>query len=290
MTFFSQVIVYKLIMGGSGGETNQSIENTFNFKALNENITNIVTKNSSTTTATGANIQGMKVNFGQIIGCDINLSQRITSKTMAASDFTASEISELQSTISNDLSASASSALEKNSQMGSELGALASGDSNMDIKTQVDMEIKNLVETNITTTNVNNTVAEQVNIQDGVLNLQYYDCSDGNAKLDFSQDIMAEVKATSIMNILKEAVAKSEMLNKMAATADSSVSQKQGGVAELADSVFGGIAGIIGTSQQGAQAASAASVCCVCVLVAGGVAIALSPAGQNAGRSAAAKF
>mgnify|MGYP001345572273 FL=1 len=290
MTFFSQVIVYKLIMGGSGGETNQSIENTFNFKALNENITNIVTKNSSTTTATGANIQGMKVNFGQIIGCDINLSQKITSKTMAASDFTASEISELQSTISNDLSASASSALEKNSQMGSELGALASGDSTMDIKTQVDMEIKNLVETNITTTNVNNTVAEQVNIQDGVLNLQYYDCSDGNAKLDFSQDIMAEVKATSIMNILKEAVAKSEMLNKMAATADSSVSQKQGGVAELADSVFGGIAGIIGTSQQGAQAASAASVCCVCVLVAGGVAIALSPAGQNAGRSAAAKF
>ena len=277
-------------MGGSGGETNQSIENTFNFKALNENITNIVTKNSSTTSASGANIQGMKVNFGQIIGCDINLSQRITSKTMAASDFTASEISELQSTISNDLSASASSALEKNSQMGSELGALASGDSTMDIKTQVDMEIKNLVETNITTTNVNNTVAEQVNIQDGVLNLQYYDCSDGNAKLDFSQDIMAEVKATSIMNILKEAVAKSEMLNKMAATADSSVSQKQGGVAELADSVFGGIAGIIGTSQQGAQAASAASVCCVCVLVAGGVAIALSPAGQNAGRSAAAKF
>ena len=290
MTFFSQVIVYKLIMGGSGGETNQSIENTFNFKALNENITNIVTKNSSTTSASGANIQGMKVNFGQIIGCDINLSQKITSKTMAASDFTASEISELQSTISNDLSASASSALEKNSQMGSELGALASGDSTMDIKTQVDMEIKNLVETNITTTNVNNTVAEQVNIQDGVLNLQYYDCSDGNAKLDFSQDIMAEVKATSIMNILKEAVAKSEMLNKMAATADSSVSQKQGGIAEIADSVFGGIAGIIGTSQQGAQAASAASVCCVCVLVAGGVAIALSPAGQNAGRSAAAKF
>ena len=277
-------------MGGSGGETNQSIENTFNFKALNENITNIVTKNSSTTTATGANIQGMKVNFGQIIGCDINLSQKITSKTMAASDFTADEITDLQTAISNDMSASASSVLEKNSQMGSELSALAGGKQDMNISTKVDMEIKNLVENNITTTNVNNTVAEQVNIQDGVLNLQYYDCSDGNAKLDFSQDIMAEVKATSIMNILKEAVAKSEMLNKMAATADSSVSQKQGGVAELADSVFGGIAGIIGTSQQGAQAASAASVCCVCVLVAGGVAIALSPAGQNAGRSAAAKF
>jgi len=277
-------------MGGSGGETNQSIENTFNFKALNENITNIITNNSSTTSASGANIQGMKVNFGQIIGCDVNLSQRITSKTMAASDFTAEEITELQSTISNDLSASAASALEKNSQMGSELGALVSGDSNMEIKTEVDMEIKNIVKNNITTTNVNNTVAEQVNIQDGELNVQFYDCSDGNAKLDFSQDIMAEVKATSIMNILKQSVASSEMLNKMAATADSSVSQKQGGIAEVADSVFGGIAGVIGSTQEGAQAASLGSVCCVCVLVLGGVAVALSPAGQNAGRAAATKF
>lgn len=277
-------------MGGSGGETNQSIENTFNFKALNENITNIITNNSSTTTATGANIQGMKVNFGQIIGCDVNLSQRITSKTMAASDFTVEEITDLRTAITNDMQASAASALEKNSQMGSELGALVSGDSNMEIKTEVDMEIKNIVKNNITTTNVNNTVAEQVNIQDGELNVQFYDCSDGNAKLDFSQDIMAEVKATSIMNILKESVASNEMLNKMAATADSSASQKQGGVAEIADSVFGGIAGVIGSTQEGAQAASLASVCCVCVLVLGGVAVALSPAGQNAGRAAASKF
>ena len=277
-------------MGGSGGETNQSIENTFNFKALNENITNIITNNSSTTSASGANIQGMKVNFGQIIGCDVNLSQRITSKTMAASDFTAEEITDLQTAITNDMSASAASALEKNSQMGSELGALVSGDTNLEIKTEVDMEIKNLVENNITTTNVNNTVAEQVNIQDGVLNLQYYDCSDTGAQLDFSQDIMAEVKATSIMKMLKEAVAKNTVLNKMAADTDSAATKKKGGIAGVLDSVFGGIADVVGTSQQGAMAGSAASVCCVCVLVAGGVAVAMSPAGQNAGRAAAAKF
>ena len=277
-------------MGGSGGETNQSIENTFNFKALNENITNIITNNSSTTTASGANIQGMKVNFGQIIGCDVNLSQRITSKTMAASDFTAEEITDLQTAITNDMQASAASALEKNSQMGSELGALVSGDTNLEIKTEVDMEITNIVKNNITTTNVNNTVAEQVNIQDGVLNLQYYDCSDTGAQLDFSQDIMAEVKATSIMKMLKEAVAKNTVLNKMAADTDSAATKKKGGIAGVLDSVFGGIADVVGTSQQGAMAGSAASVCCVCVLVAGGVAVAMSPAGQNAGRAAAAKF
>ena len=273
-----------------GGDTSQSIENTFNFKALNENITNIITNNSSTTTATGANIQGMKVVLGDVIGCDLNFSQKITSKTMAASDFTAEEITDLQTAITNDMSASAASALEKNTQMGSELGALATGDTNLEIKTQVDMEIKNVVENNITTTNVNNTVAEQVNIQDGELSLKRYDCSDTGGKLDFSQDIMAEVKATSIMNILKDSIQKNEILNKMAASTDSSVKKKKGGIAGILDSIFGGIADVVGTSQQGAMAASAASTCCVCVLVVGGVAVALSPAGQNAGRAAATKF
>ena len=278
-------------MGGSGGETNQSIENTFNFSALNENITNIITNNSSTTTATGANIQGMTVNFGEIIGCNVNLSQKITSKTMAASDFSAEEITDLQNEITNDMQAAAESALENNTEMGSELGGvLDGGDTNMSVVNSVNMEIKNLVETNITTTNVNNTVAEQVNIQDGVLNLKRYDCSDTGAQLDFSQDIMAEVKATSIMNILKQAVQENKILNKMAASTESSVKKKKGGIAGVLDSVFGGIADVIGTSQQGAMAGSAASVCCACVLVIGLVAMFLSPAGQNMGRKGMNKF
>ena len=275
---------------GSGPSTSSSIENTFNFNALSENITNIITQNSSTTSASGANIQGMKVNFGQIIGCDVNLSQRITSKTMAASEFTAQEITDLQSTITNDLSASATSALEKNTQLGSELGALAGGKQSMDIKTQVDMEIKNLVENNITTNNLTSTVSEQINIQDGELSVKRYDCTVGNATLNFSQDVVSVVKAESVMSVLKEAIANNQMLNKMAASADSTAKLSMGGYAQIADSVFGGVADIIGTTNEGAMAASAASVCCVCVLVAGAAAIALSPAGQNAVKSGASKF
>jgi len=274
-----------------GGDSSQSIENTFNFSAINENITNIITNNSSTTTATGANIQGMTVNFGEIIGCNVNLSQKITSKTMAASDFSAEEITDLQNEITNDMQAAAESALENNTEMGSELGGvLDGGDTDMSVVNSVNMEIKNLVETNITTTNVNNTVAEQVNIQDGVLNLKRYDCSDTGAQLDFSQDIMAEVKATSIMNILKQAVQENKILNKMAASTESSVKKKKGGIAGVLDSVFGGIAGVIGTSQQGAMAASGFSTICLCVLVIGLAVMFLSPAGQNMGREGMKKF
>ena len=274
-----------------GGDSSQSIENTFNFSAINENITNIITNNSSTTTATGANIQGMTVNFGEIIGCNVNLSQKITSKTMAASDFTAEEITDLQNEITNDMQAAAESALENNTEMGSELGGLLDGgDTEMTVTNSVNMEIKNLVETNITTTNVNNTVAEQVNIQDGVLNLKRYDCSDTGAQLDFSQDIMAEVKATSIMNILKQAVQENKILNKMAASTESSVKKKKGGIAGVLDSLLGGIGGIIGTSQQGAMAASGFSTICLCVLVIGLAVMFLSPAGQNMGRKGMNKF
>jgi len=274
-----------------GGDTSQSIENTFNFSAINENITNIITEKSSTTTATGANIQGMTVNLGKIIGCDMNFSQKITSKTMTSSEFIDEDVLLLQSQITNDMQAAAESALENNTEMGSELGGLLDGgDTEMNVTNSVNMEIKNLVETNITTTTINNTVAEQVNIQDNVLNLQYYDCSDTGGKLDLSQDIMAEVKATSIMKLLKEAVQKNEVLNKMAASTESSVKKKKGGIAGVLDSVFGGIAGVIGTSQQGAMAASAASVSIVCVLVIGLAVMFLSPAGQNMGRKGMNKF
>ena len=275
---------------GGGGSTTQNIEQTFNFSAISENVTNIVTNNTQETGASGANIQGMKVNFGEIIGCDVNLSQRITSSTMASSEFSVEEIAELQTSITNDMQAAATAALEKNSQMGSELGALVSGDMNQDIKTSIDMEIKNLVKNNITTNNLTSTVSEQVNIQDGELNVKRYDCTVGSASLDFSQDVVSEVKAESVMSTLKEAIANNKVLNKMAASADSTATQKQGGIAEVMDSVFGGIADIIGTSQQGAMAASAASVCICCVLVIGMVMMFMSPAGQNMGRTAMKKF
>ena len=138
----------------------------------------------------------------------------------------------------------------------------------------------------ITNETLNSTVAEQVNIQGQTLNVG--NCVDSDISLN--QDIVAEVAATSITKMMSDAIAGNTLLNTMAATADSSATKSQGGIAEIADSVFGGIAGIIGTSQEGAQVASAASVCCVCVLVLGGVAVALSPAGQNAGRAAASKF
>ena len=130
------------------------------------------------------------------------------------------------------------------------------------------------------------TLAEQVNIQGQILNVG--NCVDSDIKLD--QDIVAEVAATSITNMVTKAIAGNTLLNTMAAKVESSATKKQGGLAGLMDSVLGGIGGIIGTSQQGAMAASGFSTICVCVLVIGLAVMLLSPAGQNMGRKGMNKF
>jgi len=271
---------------GPPPSTSQSIENTFNMSAVNESIYEEINKTATTTTASGTNIQDLTLNIQNLDGCSVSTGQKITAKTMSSSEFTKDQTTEIKNAITTEMEASASNALEQNSELGSELGALVGGDSNMDIKTEVNMEIRNLIKNTITNDTINDTVAEQVNIQGQVLNVG--NCVDSDIRLD--QDIVAEVAATSITNMVTKAIAGNTLLNTMAAKVESSATKKQGGLAGLMDSVLGGIGGIIGTSQQGAMAASAASVSIVCVLVIGLAVMFLSPAGQNMGREGMKKF
>ena len=266
--------------------TNQSIENTFNMTAVNESIYNEINKTATSTTASGTNIQDLTLNIMNLDGCSVQTGQKITAKTMSSSEFSSEQTTDIKNAITTEMEASASNALEQNSELGSELGALVGGDSNMDIQTEVNLEIRNLIENTITTETLNSTVAEQVNIQGQTLNVG--NCVDSDISLN--QDIVAEVAATSITNMVKTAIAGNTLLNTMAAKAESSATKKQGGLAGLMDSILGGIGGIIGTGQQGAMAASGASVLCVCVIVIGLVVMFLSPAGQNMGRAGMNKF
>ena len=271
---------------GPPPSTSQSIENTFNMSAVNESIYEEINKTATTTTASGTNIQDLTLNIMNLDGCSVSTGQKITAKTMSSSTFTKDQTTEIKNAITTEMEASASNALEQNSELGSELGALVGGDSNMDIKTEVNMEIQNLIKNTITRDTINDTVAEQVNIQGQVLNVG--NCVDSDIKLD--QDIVAEIAATSITNMVTKAIAGNTLLNTMAAKVESSATKKQGGLAGLMDSVLGGIGGIIGTSQQGAMAASGFSTICVCVLVIGLAVMFLSPAGQNMGRKGMNKF
>jgi len=265
-------------MGGGGGETNQHINQTFNMSAVNKSIFNSITTNQAITEVGSTNIQDMQVNIGKVIGCDIKLGQKIESETIASSDFTAETVNDIKNEITNDMKASAQAALEKSTQMGSELGALVSGDTNMTLEQAVDIEVENIIETTITTTNLNKTAAESVNIQGGQVNIQFYDCTDGG-QLDFQQDIVSRAVAESITKMLTRNIADSSLLNKISADAAGTTTSKAGGLAEMFDSIFGGLAGP-------AKYGIIASVLCVCVVAIVALLAFLSPAGQNMGRKA----
>ena len=243
---------------GAPPTTNQSIENTFNMTAVNESIYNEINKTATSTTASGTNIQDLTLNIMNLDGCSVQTGQKITAKTMSSSEFSSQQTTDIKNAITTEMEASASNALEQNSELGSELGALVGGDSNMDIQTEVNLEIRNLIENTITTETLNSTVAEQVNIQGQTLNVG--NCVDSDISLN--QDIVAEVAATSITNMVKTAIAGNTLLNTMAAKAESSATKKQGGLAGLMDSFMGGIAGIVGTFSTGCYG----WFWCVCVM------------------------
>ena len=186
-------------MGGSGGDTNQSIDNTFNMSTLSQNIFEQVSKTATSTTASGTNIQDLTLNIMNLDGCTVSTGQKITAKTMSSSTFDSSSTANIKNVITNDLQAAATSALERNTEMGSELGQLLGGDTNQDISSEVNMQIENLVKNTITEETLNSTVAEQVNIQGTVLNIG--NCTDSDIKVD--QDIVADVAATSITNMVR---------------------------------------------------------------------------------------
>ena len=175
-------------MGGSGGDTNQSIDNTFNMSTLSQNIFEQVSKTATSTTASGTNIQDLTLNIMNLDGCTVSTGQKITAKTMSSSTFDSSSTANIKNVITNDLQAAATSALERNTEMGSELGQLLGGDTNQDISSEVNMQIENLVKNTITEETLNSTVAEQVNIQGTVLNIG--NCTDSDIKVD--QDIYHE--------------------------------------------------------------------------------------------------
>lgn len=262
---------------GPAPSTSQTVESTFNMSAINNIVFEKMTTNKASATASGANIQNLKVNLGQIIGCDLVFNQKISSEVSASTEIDATMSETIQNDIAAELAAQAATQLENTSQLGSELSSLVSGETDQEIRN----EINQLVETNIRNTieniNISETVTESVNIQGGELNLQYYDCSETSAKLDFTQDITAKAAAQAVTRAVTESLAQNKVVAALAATVENEAKQSRGGVAELADSIFGGIAGILGASSEMIMFSVIAAVCCCCFLLI----FLLSPAGQS---------
>ena len=261
---------------GPAPSTSQSIENTFNMQAVNNIVFEQMTTNKASATASGANIQNLKVVLRNIKGCNMKFGQKISSDVAASSEVDAVTSTEIKNDIAATLAAQATAALENASQMGSELGALVSGETDQEIRTEVNQLVETNIKNVIETINISETVSESVNIQGGELIVDGYDCTEGG-QLDFNQDITSKVAAEAVTKAVTDALAQNTVVAALAATVEADVSQSRGGIAQIADSVFGGIAGILGASSEMVMFSVIAAVCCCCFLLI----FLLSPAGQS---------
>jgi hypothetical protein len=249
-------------MGGGGSQT---INQTFNMEVLNETINETITNNQSSLSASMNNIQKVKVIIGEMgPKCEADISQKIDATSQSSSTMEVETIAAVKGKVEAELQASADAAMEKVT----EAGNMQFGDK-QNMNQEINQEIKNIVKNTFETNNLNETISEVINLQEGVLEIKK--C---NGKIDFSQNIVASLMAEAITKSLTSSIAESESLSKLSAAAGGSQKTENKGVADIVDSIGNAFTGPM-------KYAVIASVVCCCMIVVLIAVMALSPAGQK---------
>ena len=256
-------------MGGGGSQT---INQTFDMSALNKSIYEQTTINSNSSMAAQANIQSMQIDLRNIVACTTNISQTVNASASASSTLENDQTTAIKNAITTEMQAAVQAQVDKVT----EAGNFQFGDK-QNVNQEVTLAVQNVIENSIVTENINEAVAEQVTIQDGVYTIDGYDCTLGG-EINYSQDITAQVVANIVTKNLTDSIAQSDVLNQLQAAADAAARTENKGLADIITSFFEGLTGPM-------KYAMIASVVCCCMVVVLAVVMGLSPAGQNATRN-----
>ena len=256
-------------MGGGGKQT---INQTFDMSALNKSIYEQTTINSNSSMAAQANIQSMQIDLRNIVACTTNISQTVNASASASSTLENDQTTAIKNAITTEMQAAVQAQIDKVT----EAGNFQFGDK-QNVNQNVILAVQNVIENSIVTENINEAVAEQVTIQDGVYTIDGYDCTLGG-EINYSQDITAQVVANIVTKNLTDSIAQSDVLNQLQAAADAATKTENKGIADIINSIFEGLTGWM-------KYIAIASVVCCCMVVILAVVMGLSPAGQNATRN-----
>ena len=258
-------------MGGGGSQT---IEQTFNLSAVNKSIYNQVTKNTQKVSGSQTNIQKMSLNIGgSMIDCPYTSSQTLDADMQADVAQIPNTILAMKNEISAEMQAGASAAMEKSTQAGN----MQIGDK-QNLQQSVNMEIKNIVDTTITTENLTELIMEQVSIQSDTINIGGdLDCM--GKPFDRTQNLTASLAAKSVQEALTDALIENKVTSGMVADLDAEVKSKAGGFAEMISAATGPM-----------MASAIASVIGIVMVMLSVAIVAMSPAGQGAMNKASSKY
>ena len=272
-------------MGGGGSQT---IKNEMNFQSTTKILEENITENTNKVNAAAIQANQMKLSIGvnpitgeqfgegpALKNCKVVIAQTADADVQSEATLTTQSILESKQKIQDSMQANLSSAMEKSTQAGN----FQFGDK-QNSETKINQEIETVVENVFKTENLNEVVSSVVQTNEADLMIGNMDCSLGG-ELDVTQDLTAKVAATAVMGQVIEKLMETEAVKELAAEIDSKQTTENKGAAEVVDSVGDAAAGVISATTGPLKYAMLAIVLICCLLMIGGVAIAMSPAGQK---------
>ena len=259
-------------MGGGGSQT---IKNEMNIKSTAELLTSTMLKTENSTQANCNTAQQLSVKIGHVVGCPSYFGQTASCDVQSSSSDISKSISQSANKVAEDMKTKAGAALDNASQAGN----FQFGDKS-NVQTKINKEIETIIKDEFSEEKINETMAGAVMIQDGELQVGFYDCTLGG-NINFEQDVSAKVAAGAVMNKVMERIVDSDVTKEITSEIDSKNTKKAGGAAEVVDSVGDAAAGVIGAYMGPAKYAMIASVICCCLVVIAAIVMGMSPAGQK---------
>jgi hypothetical protein len=252
---------------GGGGSPRQQIEQFLNINALNKSVMNQIVKNRTTVSSSQNNIQKLTIVIaGNVVGCDVIMNQKISSKNVSTIESATSTLVDMKSEIGDMLKQAMEGNMDLLEGVGDSLNVEgASGDAQ--IKQHMNTTIENVIETNITQESVAELVSEQVNIQSSELIIGgNFDCRGGRGKIDASQDIVAMLSAESVGNMIVDQILADPVVTEATKQIEKNIEKRNNSIPYKLQQFFSSAVGI---------ATIVASVCMCCafmllLLVAGG--------------------
>ena len=258
-------------MGGGGSQT---IKNEMNIKSTTELLTSTILKTENSTQANCNTAQNLSVKIGTVIGCPSYFGQTASCDVQSSSSDISKSISQSANKVAEDMKTKAGAALDNASQAGN----FQFGDKS-NVQTKINKEIETIIKDEFSEEKINETMAGATMIQDGELEIGFYDCSVGG-DINFEQDVSAKVAAGAVMNKVLERIVDSDVTKAITSEIDSKNSKEAGGAAEAIDSAGEAAASVIGAYGMAMYAPIIASVCCCALIVILALVMGTSKAGQ----------
>ena len=259
-------------MGGGGSQT---IRNKMEFSSTTKILEENITENTNKVNAAAVQNNKLKLNIGDVVGCDIIVDQTATADVQSEASLTTQSILESKTAVQDSMQANLTAAMEKSTQAAN----FQFGDKQK-TETDIKQDIETVIENVFKTENLNEVVASAVQMNESEITIVNMDCTVGG-QLDITQDLTAKVAATAVMGQVIEKFMETESVKKLASEIDSQQTSENTGAAEVISEAGDAISGIVGAVTGPMQYAIIGLIVLCCLLLVGGVVLGMSPAGQR---------